>query len=155
MLAVTLHPDFAAAQEKELKTEDLSRRAEVVAHGTVRETKAAWEGKRDRIVTYVTLNVSEYLKGSGGGTLTVVTPGGEVDGEGEWYSHSSRFKNNEEVILFAEKDKKGRLTVSGGGRGKVAVEHDNTSGAAFVRGSRLLEDFKKQIKAEVQSSRTN
>jgi len=155
LLAAALPLRFAIGQQREPKTQDLSRKAEVIAHGKVRETRAAWEGKRERIVTYVTLNVSEYLKGNAGGTLTFVTPGGEVGGEGEWYSHSSRFKNDDEVVLFVEKDKKGRFTISGGERGRFAVEHDKTTGAAFVHGSRRLEDFKRQIKTEAQSFKTN
>jgi hypothetical protein len=113
--------------------------------------KSEWDETRSRIRTRVSLTVDEYLKGGSGGTIEVFIPGGEVDGVGELYSHTARFKQNEEVIVFAEKDKKGRYRITGGNEGKLAVMSDEKTGKRFISGDRPLEEFKADIKRSVQA----
>jgi hypothetical protein len=144
-------PALALCQSKAMKVDELSARAEVVAVGRVAGTKSGWENNKANIVTYVTLTVGEYLKGGGGGTMTIATPGGEVDGVGELYSHSARFAKDEQVVVFAEKDKQGRFRVSGGHEGKFTVSKDEASGIPLVSNSKRLEDFKTEIRNSLKA----
>jgi hypothetical protein len=143
-------PALALCQSKEMNTDELSRRAEVVAVGKVKATKSSWENNKSRIVTYVTVNVDEYLKGGDGNVITILTPGGEVDGIGELYTHTAKFEKDEDVVVFAEKDKQGRYTVSGGHDGKFRVTKDEATGTQFVANRKGLEDFKMEVKTALK-----
>ena len=131
------------------KLDRLTGEADLIAVGKVAGVKSAWD--RSRIVTTVTLKVGEFLKGNGEATLTITTPGGEVGGVGEWYSHTATFRENEEVVLFVKRDRGGALRVSGGDEGKVRIERDASTGAPLVHGIRPLADFKNDVAAALQS----
>lgn len=149
ILSATL-PARVQSQIKHVSTDELTQKSEVVARGKVREMKSEWDETRSRIRTRVSLSVDEYLKGGGGGTLEVIIPGGEVDGVGELYSHMARFKQDEDVVVFVEKDKKGRYRVAGGSEGKFSVKKDDATGKPVVAGSRSLDDFRSEIKRAAQ-----
>lgn len=141
----------AAGQTTTPGTEELSRRADVVVVGKVNRVASEWNSSRTRIVTRVTLAVDEYVKGSAnGGTMTLVVPGGEVDGVGEWYSHSPQFKENEDVLVFVEKDARGMLRVSSGNRGKFSLQTDALTGRRVLPNGLPLERLTNQIKDEAK-----
>lgn len=141
----------AFAQKNVRTVEDLARQADVIAVGKVTATRSGWDQAHNRIVTSVTVNVGEYLKGNEGNDLTITTLGGEVNGVGEWYSHTARFKTEEEVVVFANRDREGKLRISGGEEGKMKIERDSKTGAALVQGNRTLADFKKHVTESLQS----
>ena len=104
------------------------------------------------IQTVVTINVGETIKGSvSGGTISVVVPGGEVDGVGEWYSHSARFQDSEEVVVFAKKDQKGVLRVTEGEQGKFLVKQGTAAGSKVIPNIGSLADFTAQIDRGVKA----
>ena len=137
------------AQTKAMTPEELTRRADVIAIGKVTATRSEWDENKSRIVTRATMAVGEYLKGNAGNELQITTLGGEVDGVGEWYSHVARFNKDEEVVVFAEKDKKGNFRVSGGRDGKIAIQKDKVSGVSGVADRMNLDDLKTRIKSAV------
>lgn len=134
------------SQSGKIPEDVLARRAEIVAVGKVVSSRSQWEGNRSRIVTYVTVSVDQYLKGAAGSTITIVAPGGEVDGVGELYSHSVAFAGDEEVVVFAEKWKQGHYRITGGPQGKLRVTRDRVSGKALVGENRTLQDFSDGIR---------
>lgn len=137
----------AAAQTTPPGTEELSRRAEVVVVGTVNRVAAEWNASHTRILTRVTLAVDQVVKGSQtGGTMTLVVPGGEVGAVGEWYSHSPQFKENEDVLVFAEKDAHGMLRVTAGNQGKISLRRDGETGRRVLPNGLPLERMTSQIK---------
>jgi hypothetical protein len=138
----------AHAQINDHRTQALAQQSDVVVVGKVARTKSEWSG--NRIVTQVTLDVGESLKGNPGSSLTVTTLGGEVGGVGEWYSHTASFKADEEVVVFARRDAQGRYSVSGGEEGKLAIERDSATGLALVNGKGSLSSFRAEIKAALQ-----
>ena len=146
MLLTLLVVPGVIGQTKAVPTEELAQRAEVVAVGKVTAMKAEWDQTKTRIVTRVTMAVGEYLKGSAGNVMTIISPGGEVDGVGEWYSHTARFQKDEDVVVFAEKDKKGDYRVAGGQEGKISIKKDEATGMALVSEQTTLDDFKAQIR---------
>src|SRR5512135_1589746 len=76
----------AGAQPSSITIADLARQSDVVAVGHVSSLLAQWDESHTRIRTQVTIAVAENVKGaSTGATITVLVPGGEVDGIGEVY----------------------------------------------------------------------
>jgi hypothetical protein len=139
----------APGQTKPVTIDELARESEVVAVGKVTGMRGEWDQNKTRIVTRVTVAVSEYLKGNVGAVMTVTSPGGEVDGVGEWYSHMARFKKDEDVVVFAEKDKEGNLRVAGGELGKLVVKKDAQTSIERVSPQMTLDEFKTQVKHAV------
>jgi len=139
----------AFSQSKPVSIDALARNSEVVAVGKVTGMRGEWDQNKTRIVTRVTVAVSEYLKGNAGAVMTITSPGGEVDGVGEWYSHTARFKKDEDVVVFAEKDKKGNLRVAGGEQGKLDIKKDAQTSIERVSTQMTLDDFKTQVKHAV------
>jgi hypothetical protein len=146
-----LTASVALAQERQLSTEQLTTGSDVVVVGKVAEMKSSWTPDRSRIVTTVSISVDEQLKGAASGsTLAVVVPGGEVDGVGEWYSHSARFRRDEEVVVFARKDKEGTLRIAGGSQGKISVIRDAEKGQPRVSGQGTLQEFTATVRKAAQ-----
>ncbi len=141
----------AFAQKNVRTVDDLARQADVIAVGKVTATRSGWDQSHNRIITSVTVNVGEYLKGNEGNDLTITTLGGEVNGVGEWYSHTARFKTEEEVVVFANRDREGKLRIAGGEEGKMKIERDSKTGAALVQGNRTLADLKKHVSESLQN----
>ncbi len=142
VLLLVLPAALALSQSKELTTEALANQAEVVAVGKVSSLVAGWNEDHSRIVTRVTLSVDQYIKGGNPGQpLTIVVPGGEVDGVGELYSHTAVFQTDESVLVFAQKDRQGNYRVSAGQQGKYTVERDDVSGRLMVGGTRTLQEI--------------
>jgi hypothetical protein len=107
------------SQSKELTTEALAGQAEVVAVGKVSSLVSG---------------------GTAGQPLTPPAPGGEVDGVGELYSHTAVFQSDENVLVFAQKDRQGNYRVSAGQQGKYTVRKDDASGQLMVGGTRTLQE---------------
>jgi len=146
-----LVPGLLLGQEHDVQADALAKKAEVVAVGRVTDLKAEWDQNKSRIVTRVTMAVGEYLKGGAGTVMTITSPGGEVDGVGEWYSHTARFAKDEDVVVFAEKDKKGNFRVSGGQEGKISIKKDQASGEPRVSERVSLDEFKTKVKDAVRA----
>ncbi len=154
MLALVLAalPEVTHGQEKALTTDELARRADVVVVGKVTAMKSEWNSDKSRIFTRVTVSVDQFIKGDGGEHfVTVTTPGGEVDGVGELYSHSVRFVNDETVVLFAVKDRQGGLRVAGGDQGKFTVKDNEQTGRPMVSDVGTLEEFVTHIRTVVKA----
>jgi len=136
------------AQVKSVSTDELTRQSDVVVIGKVAGMKSGWNSDRSRIFTTVTVAVDQTLKGdAGGASTTILIPGGEVDGVGELYSHTAQFRKDEEVVVFARKDKQGRLRVVAGEHGKLSVSEDAATGARLVSGAGTLTQLTQQVKA--------
>jgi hypothetical protein len=135
---------------KPLTTDELASRSDVIVVGKVTERKSEWNNNKSRIYTRVTLAVDQCLKGDAAQkTITVTTLGGEVDGVGELYTHTPSFKQEEKVVVFAQKDKQGSLRVVGGEQGKLVVREDEQTGMPIVTGSKTLDQFTSEVKRAV------
>lgn len=131
-------------------TDRLVKEADVVAVCKVTAATAEWEGPNSRIVTRVTMAVDEYLKGNAGSVITITAPGGEVDGVGEWYSHSPRFVKDEDVVVFAGRDARGDFRIKGGAEGKLSIKKDDLTGKRRISEQATLDDLRAAIKSAVQ-----
>ncbi len=140
-------PILLWSQSTTVQTEQLIRASDVIVAGRVSALKSEWNADKSRIQTVVKIQVDETMKGSvDGRELTLVVPGGEVDGVGEWYSHSVRFKDSEDVVVFAKKDKQGVMRVTDGEHGKFLVKEGKKVGAKVIPNVGNLDDFTAQVK---------
>jgi hypothetical protein len=137
-------------------TDQLSREADVIAIGRVGKLASEWNADKSRIQTHVTIEVSDMLKGDGATrTISIVVPGGEIDGVGEWYSHSPRFVNSEDVVVFAKKDKRGLLRLASGQQGKLTIQHDEVTGTKIIPNMGSLAQVTSLIKTTLKSQQSN
>jgi hypothetical protein len=141
---------FSFGQTSARNTAALVKEADVVAVCKVTASTAEWEAAKSRIVTRVTMAVGEYLKGNAGSVITVTAPGGEVDGVGEWYSHSARFAKDEDVVVFAGRNARGDFHINGGAEGKLSIRKDDLTGKRRISEQMSLDDLRARIKAAVQ-----
>ena len=141
-----LVPLAGFGQSRSLTVEELTRRAAIAAVGKVTSMRSEWTSDKSRIITRVTVAVDQYLKGTRQDpTLTITVPGGEVEGVGEMYTHMAQFRNNEEVVVFAEQDASGGLRVTGGEQGKLTITTERTTGKRVVAENQLLEVFTTRV----------
>lgn len=130
----------------------LSDNAEIILTGKVIEQKSEWNADRSRIFTKVIVSVEEYLKGSQNQSrVTITHPGGEVDEVGEIYSHVPRFYDNENVLLFLQKNKDNiSYKVLEGEVGKISLNVDKSTGEKMTSDRKNVSAYKKQIKSFVE-----
>jgi hypothetical protein len=133
----------------------LAQQADVAVVGHVSELRSEWNEDKSRIQTRVTVAVEQTLKGPAAQeTITLVVPGGEVDGVGELYSHMAQFQANEDVLVFASKDAKGDLRVTSGLDGKFAVAKDPKTGARSIPNLGSIEDVSARVTRSVKAQST-
>ena len=146
-------PGAMHAQSNAAKTDALTKDADLIVVGKVGRVDCAWADGKKRIETRVSVSVDETIKGNAeGNTVMVVVPGGEIDGVGEWYSHTPRFGQDENIVLFAKKDSGGKYRVAGGEHGKVSVVKDSRSGKKIVPNAGTLEEFTTAVKKSVSDN---
>ncbi|HTE95613.1 MAG TPA: hypothetical protein VK678_19185 [Bradyrhizobium sp.] len=78
--------------------------AEVIFEGTVTDTRSQWTGAgaERHIMTQVTFQIEDAIKGAPGKSYTIQMLGGTVDGETMEVSDAPRFKIGDRDILFVE-----------------------------------------------------
>ncbi|MDA0334780.1 MAG: hypothetical protein O2782_06430 [bacterium] len=115
-----------------LSVAELTDRSQQVFHGICLDSHAAAEG--GEVTTHLRFVVSEHLKGPvRTDTLSVILPGGELDGTRYQISGMPGFRPGEEVVLFLTgADPSGRVWPVGLAQGGFHVRRNN-QGAARVR----------------------
>lgn len=103
--------------------EDLTREADVIVIGDVKEVASRWNMWRTAIYTYSTLLVEKYIKGTGPETLTIITEGGNVGDLWMWVEDVPDFTKNETVLVFL-KQAGDEFSVVGWIQGKYIVEDE-------------------------------
>ncbi len=91
-----------ATQVQALTLPEMVRRSATIVHGTVQETRTAWEDGRARLYTYVTVSPLELLKGSSpaGRAVTFRQLGGRDGDRIVYVPGTPRFSPKQEVLLF-------------------------------------------------------
>ena len=81
--------------------EELTADADSIVVGTVENVTSQWNEDNSSIYTTVVVSVEEKIKGSqAGNTITIVVPGGHVDGITQIVSDTPVFNPGEEALLF-------------------------------------------------------
>ena len=152
LLAATV--ERVSAQLQKLNLQELTNRAEVVAVGKVSAMRSEWNQDKTRIYTKVTVSVGRYIKGEQPQkTLTITHLGGEIGEVGELYSHVPRFQKDEEVLIFAKKDKKNNLRITGGADGKLKIAKSEQNGKKMIGKTKTLEAFITEIESIVRKQK--
>ncbi len=112
----------AKALMVEMSIEDLTGQADVILTGQVKEVESRRGADRTMIYTYTTLAVDRYIKGGAGGTLTIITEGGNVDGDGVWVEDMPEFSKNESMLVFLKRAGN-NYSVAGLFQGKYDIEY--------------------------------
>lgn len=146
LLLLSTTTDNATAQERKLTLRELAEGAELIVEGKVADMQSEWNEDQTRIYTHVTVNVGQCIKGENTTQSVVVTHmGGEVGEVGEVYSGAARFKKDEEVLLFLNKEEDGRYKVTGHAQGKYTVTRDEDTNEKMVAKNKPLSEFKNDI----------
>lgn len=130
----------ADAQVIPLTHKDLCTQAEHVVRGRVAGMQARYEGPV--IVTDVTVEVAESLKGSVPGRIEIQVPGGTIGGVTLRVSEAPSFRLHEDVVIFTVV-RDGRHRVFGQFRGKYTVVGDSIRELKET----TLEDLRTELKA--------
>jgi hypothetical protein len=97
-----LGTDAVMALMLEMTTAELTKQAEAIVRGKVKDMKSEWDVERRFIWTLVTISVSKSIKGDSleGQDVIVKIPGGVVGQIGQETEDAPIFKKGEEVLLF-------------------------------------------------------
>jgi hypothetical protein len=108
--------------------DELVTQAEVIFQGNVTEVKSQWigEGGQRHIVSYVTFQVEEALKGSPGEKYTIRMFGGTVDGESMAVGDAPKFAVGDRDILFVENNGSQIIPLVGIMHGRFHVRRDQS-----------------------------
>ena len=108
--------------------------AELIFQGTVTELHSQWtgEGTQRHIVTYVTFQIEDAIKGAPGASYTIRMFGGTVDGQTMEATDTPRFKVGDRDILFVENNGKQFVPLVGIMHGRFHVQQDEVNGTESV-----------------------
>jgi hypothetical protein len=118
--------------------------AELIFQGTVTDARSQWtgQGAERHIMTYVTFNIEDAIKGAPGKSYTIRMLGGTVDGQTIEVSDTPKFKAGDRDILFVEHNGSqfvplvgimhGRFHVQTDAGGREIVTKDNGASLANV-----------------------
>ncbi|HKP93687.1 MAG TPA: hypothetical protein VJS88_07305 [Chthoniobacterales bacterium] len=127
-LCVTLAAATASATTVIPPTFDqLVDNAEMIFEGTVTGLRSEWagQGAERHIVTYVSFQVEDAIKGALGAAYTLRMLGGTVDGQTMEVSDAPRFKVGDRDILFVEHNGTQFIPLVGIMHGRFHVQADD------------------------------
>lgn len=110
----------------------LAKASDTIVRGTVRSIESRLSKDGSRVVTDVTLDVQDTLKGQARQSLVVLQPGGVVGEVGQKVEGLPGFQLGEEVVVFLERRGSERFIVAGMAQGKYRVERSSDGKAVFA-----------------------
>ena len=125
-----------------MSVEDLTKEADVIVIGDIKEVESRWNFWRTEVHTYSTVSVEKYIKGIGHGTLTIITEGGNAADSGVWVEDTPVFTENEKVLVFLKKAGR-EFSVAGWAQGKYIVENEEVLDRSGEKVS--LKDFLRRV----------
>jgi hypothetical protein len=134
LLVLTLAPlQLHALSVIEVSDEQLAEKAEMIVLGRVLSAYSEKVGSTGDIFTYVSVRISEQLKGKANHPdLVLKIAGGRVGDEIVSFPGAADFYRNEEVLLFLERRSDKSLMPIGMMLGKYSVYRDSESGKRIV-----------------------
>lgn len=106
--------------------DQLVQQAEVIFQGAVTDVRSQWvgEGAQRHIVSYVTFNVEDGIKGDAGQSYAIRMYGGTVGEDSMGISDAPTFKVGDREILFVENNGTQVIPLVGLMHGRFHVERD-------------------------------
>jgi len=174
LAALALSPLASATVVEAMDLERMIELSDVIVHARVMRVAPQAERKHGYVFTEVELQVREVVKGEAGGRLTLLLPGGTLDGVRYSIPATSSFEPGEEMVLFLSRWREHLVQVAVG-VGKLRVDRsdpetprvfDLSRGVAMrpaAGGGQLgmvermpdlpLEDFMTELRARVEFER--
>ena len=106
--------------------------APVIVHGQVVDVRAEWVDGRRSVETFVTVAVSEYLKGDLGERMTFRVPGGQLGRYRTVFVGAPEFREGDEVVLFLKHSGPSFPYIIGLSQGAFRVVPDARTGRSVV-----------------------
>jgi len=128
------------AQVKKMSAKDLTEESTAVLYGKCKKIKSEWNEDKSIIMTYVTIEPEEYIKGNLGEEAVIAVPGGRVDDIIYEVSEMPLFIEGEEVMVFIWTNPAGKNLVTGGYKGKMKIEKDSRTGKRMVETDEVTEE---------------
>jgi hypothetical protein len=125
-----------------MSVEDLTKEADVIVIGDIKEVESRWNLWRTEVLKYSTVSVEKHIKGTGSETLTIITEGGTVGDSGVWVEDNSVFIKNETMLVFLKKNGR-EFRVVGLVQGKYIVENEDVRDISSEKVS--LKDFLRRV----------
>jgi hypothetical protein len=135
LLVALRSPDAEAGVVEDLSVAEMAVQAEVVVEARVAAVHSAWDSGRARIMTTVTLDVLEYLAGSGPERLVVRQVGGRVGEIEHVVPGAPRFAAGQWVVAFLVRPDPApadEWVVLGMAAGLYAASHDASTGEVVL-----------------------
>ena len=125
-----------------LSLEGLIDQSEIIVHGRVASSWAAWDSGHKYIWTHYRIEVLDPLLGNLGANVVVSEPGGSLDGLTMRISGAPDYAVGEEAVVFLYRTPIGYLRATGFGQGKYTVTlrsrvHANMNGFDLLRADSL------------------
>jgi hypothetical protein len=133
LFAILIATSARASQVIHLDTRGLVRESSDIVIGQVEDQSAHWNAEHTRIVTDVTVHVTQRLKGAAAERITLQQWGGEIDGLRYAIPGAPSFTRGEEALLFVWRDAQGRPQVDGLAQGKFEIRRDPATGERLVQ----------------------
>jgi hypothetical protein len=111
---------------------ELVAAAPVIVHGQVVDVRTGWVDGRRAVETFVTVAVTEYLKGDLGDTVTLKVPGGQLGRYRTVFVGAPEFKAGDEVVLFLKHAGRSYPYIVGLSQGAFRVVADTRTGRHMV-----------------------
>lgn len=123
-----------SAQAELLTLDDLIARSPDIVVASVSSRRSEWEhyGSSRLIVTKVTLEIEQRLKGSAPRTLVVEVLGGTIGDETQRVSHVPEFRVNDRDVLFLNGRQRAASPIAGSDQGRFRVIVESGTGVARV-----------------------
>jgi hypothetical protein len=106
--------------------------SQLIVYGRVSELRPEWSADRRRIDTLVSIEVSSYLKGGPGETVTFRVPGGQIGRYKSVTVGAPEFRAGEEAVFFLTSRGPSVAQVFGMSQGVFRVRVDTRTGRRLV-----------------------
>jgi hypothetical protein len=126
------------AQARTASLKEMTETSHAIFTGTCVKKVSAWNEKRTKIFTQVSIRTGDLIKGNPGTEVLVTVPGGRVGNATYEVSDMPVFTEGEEVLLFLWKHPSGMNLVTGALQGKLTVVQDRATGKKVVQGASFL-----------------
>lgn len=145
----------AHALLKFMPPQELAKVSQDIVTGKVTSVYSHWTEDGRRIVTDVSVQVDDTLKGrlNKSGEIQFRQPGGQVGPVVRFVTDLPTFKVNEEVALFLTAHKSAGLQVVGGVQGKMAIQTDPVTGEKSITNQFLAAQVEKAKKADAEAAK--
>jgi len=120
---------------------ELVGRSTDIVHGRVRAVTCHWDSRHTTIVSEISLDVLDAVKGRARGHMTLRQLGGQVGDVRVDVDGCPSFHVGEEGVYFAARDRDGNLQMTGLAQGKFEVERSGDPRAKSATVQRATEGF--------------